>query len=106
MNTKHISKGRALSPVAKAELDPTYSILQVILEGDYDFSSPDFQAKVETLLQTFENSSFVEEKFYTESWLRDFTEFVDLNSGFFPMNLSTPEAWTQTAREVTVRGSE
>ncbi|XP_050310845.1 patched domain-containing protein 3-like isoform X1 [Anthonomus grandis grandis] len=52
--------------------------LQVIVAGDYDYSDPKVQQKVEKLTQTFENTSYVT-NIYTESWLRDFLNYIERN---------------------------
>ena len=70
------------------------------MEGKLDYSDPEVQRKVETLLQTFENSSYIEGRFYTESWLRDWASFVETSAPLLDMDVSTPDLWLDGFKSV------
>ena len=77
---------------------------QVVVQGRLDYSDPEVQRKVEYLLETFENSSYVEDRFYTESWLRDWVNFVDTSASILDLNTSTPEQWLDSYKTVRAAG--
>ena len=74
----------------------------MIVQGKMDYSDPEVQRKVEHLLHTFENSTYIEGSFYTESWLREWVSFVETSAPLLDMNTSTPELWLDGYK--TVRG--
>ncbi|KAG8237793.1 hypothetical protein J437_LFUL015070 [Ladona fulva] len=50
--------------------------IQVIITGELNYSDPVIQQQIETLTQTFENTSFISSPLYTESWLRSFVGYL------------------------------
>ena len=76
----------------------------MIVQGKLDYSDPEVQRKVEALLQTFENSTYIEDRFYTESWLRDWVNFVDTSADLLDLNTSTPELWLGAYKSVREGG--
>ena len=60
--------------------------INLIISGDILYSSPEDQERIETVLKTFENSSFIAEGM-TTSWLRDFLGFVERNRGYDDMDI-------------------
>ena len=57
--------------------------INVIIKGDnVDYSDKNVQQKLETILQTFENSTFISSSM-SSSWLRDFLNFVERNQGYY-----------------------
>ncbi|XP_043202388.1 patched domain-containing protein 3-like, partial [Amphibalanus amphitrite] len=79
--------------------------VQVIVQGKMDYSDPEVQRQVEKLLQTFENSTYIEGRFYTESWLRDWVSFVETSAPILNMNVSTPELWLEGYKTAFLGGS-
>lgn len=74
---------------------------QVVVEGEMNYFSESTQEKVERLLQTFENSTYVEEKFYTESWLRDWTDFLLTSSDILGLNITNYQQWRKELKSVS-----
>ena len=55
-------------------------------------------------MQTFENSSYVmADSLYTDCWVRDWVRFVESSQGILNINVSTPEAWVGSLKEVRSR---
>ena len=75
---------------------------QVILEGRHAYWEPELQEQLETLMQTFENSTYVMDKLYTDCWLREWINLVENSQGIFNINVSTPDAWMASLKEVSL----
>jgi hypothetical protein len=60
----------------------------VVISGVYDYSSPEVQEGLERLILQLENTTYID-PFYTESWLREFLDYVRRNKDYSPMNIST-----------------
>ncbi|XP_037093640.1 patched domain-containing protein 3-like [Pollicipes pollicipes] len=78
--------------------------IQVIVEGRLNYSDPKVQQEVETLLQKLESSRFVADKFYTDSWLRDWTGTLEWGGDVLEVDLSTYEKWTESLKRVMLSG--
>ncbi|KAK6620311.1 hypothetical protein RUM44_006712 [Polyplax serrata] len=65
--------------------------IQVIVSGELNYSDPNTQNEIERLTQTFENSSFVSNSLYTESWVRSFTSYVRRNGEDLNVTIDTEE---------------
>ena len=76
---------------------------QVILDGARPYWDPEVQSQVETLLQTFENSTYVTDRLYTDCWLREWVSLLENSRGILNLNVSTPAAWVATLKEVGAR---
>lgn len=59
-----------------------------MISGVYDYSSPEVQEGLERLILQLENTTYID-PFYTESWLREFLDYVRRNKDYSPMNIST-----------------
>lgn len=75
-------------------------MLQVIVEGNIDYFEPQIQTDLENLLQTFENSTYVDTSFYTEAWLREWISFVKNNQEILELNVSTRDLWMSELKKV------
>jgi len=51
------------------------SIFQVVISGALNYSDVQVQNDLEDLLSSLENTTYID-PIYTESWLRDFTDYV------------------------------
>ncbi|XP_060529201.1 patched domain-containing protein 3 [Cylas formicarius] len=74
--------------------------VQVIVSGKYDYSDPKVQREVEKLTQTFENTSYVSNTLYTESWLRSFLQYVERNEDYLNISIKTPKDFSSVLKEL------
>lgn len=56
--------------------------IQIIVNETLNYADPDVQAKIERILNRFEESPFVAEKNLTESWLRAYQRFINQEDSF------------------------
>ena len=59
-----------------------YPINVMITGNSVDYSDKKVQQKLETIAQTFENSTYIANSM-TSSWLRDFLSFINRNEGWY-----------------------
>eukprot|EP00093_Oithona_nana_P004609 04609.XXX_235761_239797_1 [CDS] Oithona nana genome sequencing. len=77
--------------------------VNVVISGQYDYSSPEIQEGLLRLLSQLENTTFID-PLYTESWLRDFLDYVRRNQDYTPIDISN-EALFIEALNSTYLGS-
>lgn len=75
----------------------------MIIAGDYDYSDPKIQQEVEKLTQTFENTSYVTNSLYTESWLRSFLQYIDRNVDYLNISIKTEKDFMDALEDVSSR---
>jgi hypothetical protein len=75
-------------------------MLQVVISGEMNYSDPMIQAQVETLTQTFENTSYISSPLYTESWLRSFVGYIHRNQEYLNVSIDTEDSFINTLKEV------
>ncbi|XP_063921586.1 patched domain-containing protein 3 [Zophobas morio] len=73
--------------------------IQVVIAGEYEYWNPEIQRQVENLTQTFENTSYVSNTLYTESWLRSFIQYAERNEDFLNISIKTKEGFMQALKE-------
>merc|ERR1719419_682968 len=75
--------------------------INVIVSGDIHYSNPKMQAKIERMMQTFENSTYISDNL-SSSWLRDFISFVERNKGYsdYEMNIETEHEFVSNLRNI------
>lgn len=73
--------------------------VNVVISGLYDYSSPEVQEGLERLLRELENTTFID-PFYTESWLRDFLDYVRRNKDYSPIDISNEESFIEALNSV------
>lgn len=75
--------------------------INVIISGDIHFSNPKTQEKIERMMQSFENSTYVADSL-SSSWLRDFLSFVKRNKGYsdLEMNIDTEHEFVSNLRNI------
>ncbi|XP_066147169.1 patched domain-containing protein 3 [Euwallacea fornicatus] len=73
--------------------------VQVIIAGEYDYSDPKVQQEVEKLTQTFENTSYITNSLYTESWLRSFLQYIDRNSDYLNISINSQKDFMNALEE-------
>ncbi len=72
---------------------------QVVISGQLNYSDPEVQAGILDTLESLENTTFIDPT-YTESWLRDFLDYVDRNKDYVPIDISTEAKFIQSLNEV------
>ncbi len=81
--------------------------ISVVISGPrLDFSSIETQKQVETITQALENSTYIDSK-VTQSWMRDFLDYVDRNREYADINLDidTEEDFAYTLKNVYLADS-
>lgn len=76
-----------------------FLVIQVVISGHYDYSSRQVQEGLLQLLSALENTTFID-PFYTESWLRDFLDYVRRNKDYSPIDISTEQAFIESLNAV------
>ncbi|KAK9889583.1 hypothetical protein WA026_006958, partial [Henosepilachna vigintioctopunctata] len=74
--------------------------MQVIVAGNYDYSSKAIQDQVENLTKTLENTSYVSSQLYTESWLRSFLQYSERNHEYLNFTIDTKKDFTRVLKEL------
>lgn len=74
--------------------------IQVVIAGNYDYSDPKIQQQVENLTQTFENTSYISNGLYTESWLRSFLQYAERNQDYLNISVNTKKDFIKTLKEL------
>jgi len=69
--------------------------VNVVISGVYDYSSPEVQEGLERLILQLENTTYID-PFYTESWLREFLDFVRRNKDYNPIDISTEASFIES----------
>lgn len=75
-------------------------MFQVVISGNYNYSDPMIQEEVETLTQRLENTSYISNSLYTESWLRTFVNYVERNNDYLNVSIDTEEDFIHNLKEV------
>ena len=73
--------------------------VNVVISGHYDYSSPQVQDGLDRLLRQLENTTFID-PFFTESWLRDFLDYVRRNKDYSPIDISSEQAFIEALNSV------
>lgn len=72
----------------------------MVVTGDYNYSDPVTQAQIENFTQVLENTSYVSNTLYTESWLRSFLQYVERNNDYLNVTIGTETEFIQALKEV------
>ena len=78
-----------------------FGYFQVVISGHYDYSSPEIQKGLESLLFALENTTFID-PFYTESWLRDFLDYVQRYKDYSPIDISNERLFIEALNSVSI----
>ena len=74
-----------------------------MISGFYDYSSPEVQEGLERLLSELENTTYID-PVYTESWLRDFLDYVgrhkDYDDGSIDFDISNERSFIELLNAV------
>ena len=71
----------------------------MVISGHLDYSDKTVQLELEDLMQQLENTTYIDPA-YSESWLRDFTDYVERNKDYDPIDISTEGKFIQALDEV------
>lgn len=74
--------------------------IQVVISGKYDYSDPVIQQQVEELTQTLENTSYITNTLYTESWLRSFLQYAERNEEYLNISIRNKEGFLKSLKEL------
>lgn len=72
----------------------------MVISGVLDYSDPQVQKEIDDLLKQLEGTRFIDPT-YTESWLRDFLDFVERNQEYYGLNITTEENFISTLENVS-----
>lgn len=75
--------------------------MQVVITGNYNYSDPKVQDEVETLTQKLENTSYISNSLYTESWLRTFVNYVSRNNDYLNVTIDNEVDFIKNLKEVS-----
>lgn len=75
--------------------------LQVLIDGKYNYSDPITQMQIENFTQTLENTSYISNPLYTESWLRSFLQYVERNQDYLNVSIATETEFIAALKEVS-----
>ena len=73
----------------------------MVISGVYDYSSPEVQEGLERLILQLENTTFID-PFYTESWLREFLDYVRRNKDYSPIDISNEASFIEALNSVSI----
>ena len=73
----------------------------MVISGEYNYSSPQVQEGLERLLVQLENTTYID-PFYTESWLREFLDYVRRNKDYSPIDISTEASFIEALNSVSI----
>ena len=76
-----------------------------MISGPYNYSSPKVQEGLERLLSELENTTYID-PLYTESWLRDFLDYVRRNQDYSPIDISNEKAFIEALNVVSLQKKE
>ena len=85
-----------------------YPINVMITGPNIQYSDPRTQERLETIMRTFENSSYIASHM-TSSWLRDYLSFVERNQGFYSdieINIENEKNFISTLRNSYLSDTE
>lgn len=74
--------------------------IQVVISGEYNYSDPKVQDEVEALTKSLENTSYISNSLYTESWLRTFVDYVSRNNDYLNVTIDNEDDFIQNLKEL------
>lgn len=76
------------------------SVSQVVITGEYNYSDPMVQEEVDKLTRRLENTSYISNSLYTESWLRTFVDYVSRNNDYLNVTIDNEVDFIHNLKEV------
>lgn len=77
---------------------PPFFNLQMIITGESNYSDPVVQQQIEEFTQQLENTSYITNPLYTESWLRSFLSYAERNNDYLNWTLDTEETFIENLK--------
>ncbi|KAI5641695.1 patched family domain-containing protein [Phthorimaea operculella] len=74
--------------------------IQVVITGKYNYSDPKVQDEVELLTQRLENTSYISNSLYTESWLRTFVNYVQRNNDYLNVSIDNEKDFITNLKDL------
>ncbi|XP_053625980.1 patched domain-containing protein 3 isoform X2 [Plodia interpunctella] len=74
--------------------------IQVVITGQYNYSDPKIQDQVEELTKSLENTSYISNSLYTESWLRTFVDYVSRNNDYLNVTIENETDFIHNLKEL------
>lgn len=74
----------------------------MVITGNYNYSDPKVQDEVETLTQRLENTSYISNSLYTESWLRTFLNYVSRNNDYLNVTIDNETEFIKNLKDVSI----
>lgn len=75
----------------------------MVISGEYNYSDPKVQDQVEELTKSLENTSYISNSLYTESWLRTFVDYVSRNNDYLNVTIDNEDEFIQNLKEVSTK---
>lgn len=73
----------------------------MVISGLYNYSDPDMQEEVDKLTRRLENTSYISNSLYTESWLRTFVDYVSRNNDYLNISIDNEVDFIHNLKEVS-----
>lgn len=71
----------------------------MIVSGDYNYSDPEIQSQIENLTRTLEETKWISNSLYSESWLRSFLSYITENQDYLNVTINTEENFIKTLKD-------
>lgn len=72
-----------------------------MITGEYNYSDPLVQDEVDKLTRRLENTSYISNSLYTESWLRTFVDYVSRNNDYLNVTIDNEVDFIHNLKEVS-----
>lgn len=73
----------------------------MVITGEYNYSDPMVQDEVDKLTKTLENTSYISNSLYTESWIRTFVDYVSRNNDYLNVSIDNEVDFIHNLKEVS-----
>lgn len=73
-----------------------------MITGEYNYSDPMVQYEVDKLTRRLENTSYISNSLYTESWLRTFVDYVSRNNDYLNVTIDNEVDFIHNLKEVSI----
>lgn len=71
----------------------------MIVSGEYNYSDPEIQSQIENLTRTLEETKWISNSLYSESWLRSFLSYITENQEYLNVTIDTEEKFIKTLKD-------
>lgn len=77
-----------------------FSLAQIIITGDYNYSDPQTRDSVIGFLEKVEGHKNIGDPLYTEAWIRSWKEFMERNGPYLGLNDTDEKTMIANLKEV------